>query len=141
MGYVTNLVLSTLLVLTPISIIPQQPPEVLTTGTTAPYSTIDEAITSLAKKYKQDEKLARKIISCEGQAYKQIGNNKNIDKDGKVWSVDVGLWQINNYYHEANAIKMGLDIYDDYGNLEYGFILLSTQGVKPWKASQRCWSS
>lgn len=141
MGYVTNLVFSTLLVLTPISIIPQQALEVPVERTTAPYSTTDEAITYLAKKYKQDEKLARKIISCEGQAYKQIGNNKNLDKNGNVWSVDVGWWQINDFYHESSAKKIGLDIHNEYDNLEYGFILLSTQGTKPWSASKSCWSS
>ena len=85
-----------------------------------------------------DQNLARKIIKCEGQAYKTIGNNENYH-NGKVWSTDIGWWQINDYYHEKNALDMGLDIHNEWDNLEYGFILLSRDGTRHWTASKKCW--
>jgi len=102
--------------------------------------TFDSEVTRLALKYGQSEKLARKIISCEGKLYKVRGNNINYTKSGVAWSVDVGWWQINDYYHKKTAIKRGLNIYNEWDNLEYGFWLLKTQGTPPWSASKKCWS-
>jgi len=103
--------------------------------------TFDVEVTKLALKYKQDEKLARSIIACEGKHYKTRGNNKNYTKAGVYWSSDIGHWQINDYFHQKVAMKLGLDIYDEWNNLEYGFILLKQQGTKPWNASKYCWKS
>lgn len=94
----------------------------------------------LAKKYNQNPVLAQRIIDCEGLAYKRIGNNKNY-RNGVMWSTDIGWWQINDYYHEQNALKLGLDIHNEWDNLEYGFILMSEQGTSPWNASKSCWST
>ena len=101
---------------------------------------LQEKVYALAREYNQDPVLAYKIITCEGLRYKTDGNNHNVDKNGNIWSIDVGPWQINNYYHEVAAHKLGLDIYDLDENLRYGFILLSTQGTKPWLASRYCWN-
>ena len=100
----------------------------------------DSEIHRLAVKYKQNEPLARKIIECEGIAYKAKGNNKNVGKNGVVWSTDIGWWQINDYYHKESAYKLGFDINNEWDNLEYGFIVLSEQGTKPWLASKYCWN-
>lgn len=93
----------------------------------------------LAEEYHQDPALALKIIKCEGRMY-NMAVNVNYDANGVAWSRDWGPWQINDYYHEKAALKMGLDIYDTEDNIRYGFILLSTQGTGPWKASQHCWT-
>lgn len=81
-----------------------------------------------------------KIIQCEGARYQFSGNNKNLDKDGKVWSTDVGPWQINDYFHEARAQSMGLNIYNTEDNLRYGFILMEENGTRDWLASRYCWN-
>jgi len=115
-------------------------PQIATTSPTMPQvKTFDSEVHRLALKYKVNETLARKIISCEGKMYKKLGNNQNY-KNGKVWSTDVGFWQINDYFHQATAKKMGLNIYNDWGNLEYGFWLFSKEHTKPWLASFGCWS-
>lgn len=101
--------------------------------------TFDTEIARLAEKYGQDESLARGIIKCESQQYNDM-NNKNYLK-GVLWSTDWGYWQINDYYHEETAMKLGFDIQNEWDNLEFGFILLSEQGTRPWKASQACWLS
>jgi hypothetical protein len=92
----------------------------------------------LALKYNVDEELSFKIMYCESRHYTRV-ENKNYDKSGVWWSSDWGRWQVNDYYHEAAAIKLGLNIYDEWDNLEYGFILLSKQGTQPWNASKACW--
>lgn len=103
--------------------------------------TFDTLVTHLAKKYGQDEALARKIIKCEGLLYKQKGNNKNKREDGTVWSIDWGYWQINDYWNLKEATRQGYDIrYNWQHNLEFGFKMLKSQGTSPWNASKYCWS-
>jgi hypothetical protein len=110
--------------------------------------TIESEIDRLSIKYSVSSSTVRRIISCEGQMY---GNNihKNYEtvtavSDGittstKVhWSTDFGPLQINDYYHKALMSKLGLDIENEFDSLEYGIMLLSTQGTKPWSASAKC---
>lgn len=99
---------------------------------------IETRIVEMAEEYHQDGALALKIIQCESRMYNGK-NNQNLDKDGNVWSTDIGPWQINNYYHQARMLSLGLDIYDTEDNLHYGFMLLTEQGTQPWKASAYCW--
>lgn len=138
MNLINHVFLTSILFLTPITLastpitpiqIVQQVPEI---------KTFNSEMHRLAIKYNQSEPLAREIIRCEGLSYKIKGNNQNYS-NGINWSEDVGWWQINNYYHKAPALKIGYDIYDEWDNLEYGFILLKSQGTVPWSASQYCW--
>jgi hypothetical protein len=101
--------------------------------------TLQSEIIRLSTKYKVDSKLVSKIIKCESSMYSSA-INENIGKDGKVWSRDYGLMQVNDYYHEADMKKLGLDIYNGYDSLEYGIILLANKGTKPWSASKFCWN-
>jgi hypothetical protein len=95
--------------------------------------TYDTEVSRLAIKYGQDEALARKIIFCESTVYSgAVGNHAVVGKD-------IGYWQINTYFHESDALKMGYNIYKWEDNLEYGFWLLSKQGTQPWSASRGCW--
>ena len=116
--------------------------------------TFDSEVHRLAVKYNQNEALALKIMQCEGQHYKDAVNKNyhreytgEFDENGVEkyilvhWSSDWGHWQINDYYHLDSAKRMGLDIKDEWGNLEYGFWLLSVQGTSPWNASKYCWKS
>lgn len=102
--------------------------------------TFDTFVSHLAKKYSQDEVLVRKIIKCESQ-YKKGNTHENLDKDGNVWSIDWGYWQINDYWHLKDATKQGYDIrYNWQHNLEFGFKLMKQQGTRPWSASKHCWN-
>lgn len=115
--------------------------------TTVEVTSFDTEISRLSTKYKLDETLARKIIECESKIY---GNaeNKNYRPEWNEdlgtttmthWSSDWGFWQINDYWHEKSAEKIGLDIYDWKDNLKYGAILLSRDGTRHWNASKWCW--
>ena len=98
---------------------------------------IQEMITRIAVAYGQNPKTAIAIAKCEGIAYKTTGNHKNYRK-GKLWSTDIGIFQINNVYHQSDAKKMGLDIMTDRGNIVYAMWLMKNEGTKPWSASARC---
>lgn len=102
--------------------------------------TFESEINRLALKYNKSPLIAKAVIKCEGLAYKEKGNHRNLDKNGMLWSTDIGWWQINDYYHKIPAMKLGLDINNEWDNLEYGFILWSQQGLAPWSASKNCWS-
>ena len=81
-----------------------------------------------------EESLILKIIKCEsgGKPYAK-GYNKN-------GTVDYSYWQINNYWWEKELARKGWDIKVPEQNLEAGFYLISTYGVKLWSASAHCWS-
>ena len=102
-----------------------------------PERTLDSEIDRLAIKYNVASSTARSIIYCESRMY---GSAVNINRlpDGTPWSEDRGPFQINDYYHKATMENLGLNYYDQYDSLEYGFMLLSSQGVGPWYASYKC---
>lgn len=99
---------------------------------------IPDKLPILAVKYGVDPFLAASIIYCESKG-RPDAVWKNKDKNGEVWSRDWGYWQINDYYQDATATAQGYDIHDPEQNLEYGFVLMSKQGTRPWSASQSCW--
>ena len=100
--------------------------------------TLDSEVTRLAKQYAVNEKKVRRIIQCESSG-KPWAVNYNLDKNKKVWSTDHGYFQINDYFHKDQMEKLNLDIMNEWDNLEYGFLLISKQGYKPWSASKKCW--
>ena len=101
--------------------------------------TLDSEIDRLSLKYNVSSSTASVIMKCESQMYGSA-INYNRRPDGTIWSEDRFHWQINDYYHKDSMSKLGLDYYNEWDSLEYGFILLSEQGLKPWKASAGCHS-
>lgn len=101
--------------------------------------TLDGEIDRLAIKYEVSSSTIRAVAKCESSLYGNA-NNKNIDSSGRVWSQDWGYLQVNDYYHEQTMANMGLDIHNEWDSLEYGFMLMKSQGLQPWSASRHCWS-
>lgn len=101
--------------------------------------TLDSEINRLTVKYSIDKNLAYAIMSCES-SLKPEARNVNFDKANTAWSADIGYWQINDYFHKSRMNDLGLDINNQWDNLEYGFILLKASGTQPWSASKGCWS-
>lgn len=54
---------------------------------------------------------------------------------------DIGVMQVNEYYHREAAANMGLDIYDLEDNLTYSRYLYDREGTVPWNSSSHCWHS
>jgi len=52
---------------------------------------------------------------------------------------DVGIMQISEKYHFKTARSIGLDIFDPNDNMEYAVILYNREGLKPWRASLKCY--
>jgi hypothetical protein len=102
-----------------------------------PPRTLDSEIDRLSIKYGVASSTARSIIKCESSMYGEAINRNRLP-DGTVWSSDFGPFQVNDYFHEDTMTKLGLDIHNQFDSLEYGFMLLSSQGVGPWKASAKC---
>jgi len=80
----------------------------------------------------------REISKCESgmRQFKQDGELLR----GIVNSKDVGLFQVNEFYHLEDSRKMGLDIHTAKGNIDYSMHLYSKYGDSPWIASKPCWS-
>lgn len=79
----------------------------------------------------------------EAIAYCESGN-KHYKEDGSVITGridprDTGKYQINTYYHQNTAEKMGLDLFNEQDNEAYAIWLYENQGTKPWDASKHCW--
>lgn len=54
---------------------------------------------------------------------------------------DIGMFQIRETVHAADAKKLGMDIYTESGNRAYALILYKRNGTRDWNASSHCWGS
>lgn len=77
------------------------------------------------------------IASCESHF-------TQYDKDGSVYRgtvnhSDIGIMQVNEYYHADTAAKLGLDLYTMQGNVAYARYLFEKEGTQPWVSSKPCW--
>ena len=65
-------------------------------------------------------------------------------KDGEILrgvanSDDVGVMQINEYYHGESAKRLGYDITTLDGNMAFARHLHEVYGTEAWSASAKCW--
>jgi len=88
--------------------------------------------------YFKDIPVMAEIARCESH-FTHIDPITGKVNRGRVNREDVGVMQINEYYHSASAEKMGLDIFIFEDNMAYARHLYEQQGTSPWKASQSCW--
>jgi len=91
------------------------------------------------REYFKETPILAEIARCES-TFRQVG------KDGKVLrgeanKSDLGLLQVNEYYHGEKATDLGFDLSTVNGNLAYGKYLYDKEGTKPWSASEKCWGS
>ena len=77
------------------------------------------------------------IAWCESR-YRQYDTDGSVHR-GIVNDKDVGIMQVNEYYHSATAAKLGIDLYTMQGNVAYARYLYEKQGVQPWSSSEPCW--
>ncbi len=78
------------------------------------------------------------IARCES-TMKHFGKDGKVIR-GRVTPDDIGVMQINQYYHGDSAKRMGIDIYTVEGNVEFAKYLYGKYGSSPWSASASCWS-
>ena len=89
------------------------------------------------REYFKDDPILAEIAMCESSF-------RHYDSDGavlagKVNKSDVGVMQINKYYHLERAERLGLDLNTIEGNMTYAKKLYKSEGTKPWNSSSKCW--
>lgn len=96
-----------------------------------------ETLTAYVEQYFAEEPILADIAWCESRM-RHLGPDGEILR-GKVNKSDIGVMQINTYYHADTAEELGLDLYSLNGNLAYAQYLYEKEGTKPWLSSSPCW--
>jgi len=94
-------------------------------------------IENYTRAYYKDTPILAEIAKCESQ-FSQFDKDGNVVR-GRKNKADVGIMQINEYYHLEDSKNVGIDIYTIDGNLAYGKRLYDIYGTSAWKSSQKCW--
>lgn len=89
------------------------------------------------REYFSDSPILAEIAKCES-TFRHYGSNGDVIK-GKVNKSDVGVMQINKYYHLERAERLGYDLETVEGNMAYAKWLYEKEGTKPWNSSSKCW--
>lgn len=100
-----------------------------------PLSTVSTE--AYVRDYFKDIPLLAEISRCES-TFRQYGDNGKPIK-GLVNKSDIGIMQINTYYHGESAQKLGFDLTTIDGNLGYARYLYGKYGTDPWSSSSKCW--
>ena len=87
--------------------------------------------------YFRDIPVMTGIAECESQ-FRQFNKSGDILR-GEVNYRDVGVMQINEYYHQDTASSLGYNLYTLDGNLAYARYLYKKEGSVPWQSSAPCW--
>lgn len=85
-----------------------------------------------------DKPILAEIARCESQ-FRQFNKKTGEVLRGVVNNKDVGVMQINEYYHLETAEEANINIYTIEGNLEYARKLYKQSGTDPWNSSKPCW--
>lgn len=89
------------------------------------------------RQYFKDIPIMIQVAKCESRF-------RHLDPDGEIHrgelnNKDVGVMQINEYYHLDTAEKENYNIYTIEGNTAYARELYEKQGTQPWISSKACW--
>ncbi|MFH0755246.1 MAG: hypothetical protein V1910_01080 [bacterium] len=96
-----------------------------------------EELEKKAKAYFKDTPILVDIARCESK-FRHLDKNGDILR-GEINKGDLGLMQINEYYHMDKSKKLGLDIKTLEGNMAYAKYLYEREGSRPWLSSSKCW--
>src|SRR5262245_39629026 len=99
------------------------------TTITAPVTrtlTDTKEVEAFVRKEFSDTPILIEIARCES-TFRQYDSKGQVLR-GKVEPKDVGVMQINEWYHGDSATKLGIDIYTIEGNLAFGKHLYEKYG-------------
>ena len=93
-----------------------------------------------AIQYFKDEPEMLKISYCESswRMWDDSGKKPRV-LSGIVQPQDRGFMMVNEHFHKEEALALGYDIENFYGNIGYGKYLYEHNGTKDWNASKGCW--
>jgi hypothetical protein len=89
------------------------------------------------RQYFSDIPIMIQIAKCESR-FRQLDADGEIHR-GEINNADVGVMQINEFYHLDQANKKNLNIYTIEGNTAYARDLYEREGTQPWSSSKACW--
>jgi len=89
------------------------------------------------REYFKDTPVMAEIAKCESR-FRHVGKSGKVIR-GEVTPDDVGVMQVNEYFHEKTATSLGFDLHTLDGNLAYAKWLYAKEGTKPWFSSSKCW--
>lgn len=95
------------------------------------------SIKEYVQTYFAGEPVMVEIARCESH-FMQYNKDGSVHR-GTVNNKDVGVMQVNEFYHADTATKLGLDIYTIQGNVAYAKYLYDKEGTAPWSSSEPCW--
>ncbi len=81
-----------------------------------------------------------RIAKCESGNRHYDSNGQILVKGNVNKTVDVGRFQINNYYWGAKAKELGLDITREEDNRKMAEWIYENKGTEPWSSSKPCWN-
>jgi len=97
-----------------------------------------QTVEQYVREYFAGAPIMAEVARCESR-FKQFDNDGSIHR-GVVNNKDLGVMQVNEYYHGKTADKLGLDLYSIQGNVAYAKYLYEKEGTRPWASSSPCWS-
>lgn len=100
-------------------------------------ATVAPTVEEYVRNYYADTPVLAEIARCESR-FRQFDEKGQLLR-GEAVSQDIGIMQINEYFHAKTADKLGFDIKTMDGNLAYARYLYEKEGTTPWKPSQKCW--
>ena len=98
-----------------------------------------QTVEEFVREYFEDIPVMAEVARCES-TFRHFGENGNVIR-GEVNKSDVGVMQINEYYHGDTADHLDIDLYTLEGNVAYARSLYEREGTVPWGASERCWKN
>lgn len=98
-----------------------------------------QTVEEYVRDYFKDIPVMAEIARCES-TFRHVTKEGTIVR-GEVNPDDIGVMQINEFYHTTTADTLGHDLYTLEGNLEYARSLHERKGTSPWSASKACWDS
>lgn len=118
-------------------------PESASVYTTTATSTIkaprksNSGVEALVRAKLADYPVLIDIARCESR-FRQWDASGNPLR-GTINPKDVGVFQINEFYHLKKSLRMKTNIYSLEGNIAYAKMLYDKEGSTPWGWSGHCW--
>ena len=89
------------------------------------------------REYFEEAPILAQVAWCESRN-RQFAPNGDVFR-GEINRKDVGVMQVNEFYHLETAEKLGYNLYSLDGNLAYAKYLFEREGTTPWLSSSKCW--
>ncbi len=99
---------------------------------------LNDNVEPFVRSFFKDEPVMIAIAECESTFTHWDPQTGEVLKN-RQGSSATGVMQLMASYHAEPAARMGIDITELEGNLEYADYLYESQGTKPWQASRTCW--